>query len=154
LQSAQALFSGFYPETQRSNGSVDIINLFTEDIDDTNMYPNPNLCPRLGTVQQAAYASPGQNFLESHSNVIIHLSEFNAYWNKSLPFVAIVEKIIGASLSEVNFHNLFDCLMTHLCHDQPIPQGFTKDIIDQVYHIKYLFYNNTILYSIYIHCHL
>jgi len=119
IQSAESLFLGLYPTQERKNHESLIIDINTEDLVLTNMIENINTCPKVGDLKTEAEAS------QTYKN----------FWQNQQNFINQLSSIIGTAMTASTVLKLHDCVMVHLCHDLPIPNGLTDDVLDQLVYV-------------------
>eukprot|EP01039_Chlorochromonas_danica_P008062 gene8062-8892_t len=102
LMSGQILMHTFFNITEEV-----IVPWHTGDYDLDQIYPNSEVCPRLDTLEDSIYATPG--FVNENTSTEINqlTSQLNTifgdgYWT---------------------WYNVWDCVMTTVCTSRPLPDG-------------------------------
>jgi 2-phosphoxylose phosphatase len=92
------------------------VNLLTVDVDHDDMYPNPDICPRLNELTKQLHES--KDYQQHYESV-------------TAPLLAK----LGAALGTTNMtietaSNVFDCVHTHVCHNFSLPPALNTELVD------------------------
>jgi len=123
VMSAEALFWGLYPPNSASN-VADIVNIYTRDLARDIEFANPDVCPRVAQLEAEAYNS---------SNIKLYFQQI------VMPLVQQLAGILGVNVSDLGksqISELHDCTMAHVCHDAPLPPGYTLSLVAQLEKVK------------------
>lgn len=127
-ESGQALFSGLYPadtdqlaSVKLVPGQVPVVPFHVEDETTDTMTFNTKRCPALAEL----------------SARIVNSSAFTAHMQKvTLPLAARAAKAFGVPVplgwTDGGMNTKLDCLMTHRCHNMPMPASLTEDLFDAI----------------------
>lgn len=115
VMSAQIVLQSMF----KHSDDASIVNIHTGDYSLDQIYPNSKVCPRLDSVQQAAYSS--QEWIG------INTSDTMLTYNNSL------SAILGDG--SWSWYNLMDCFMTAVCTGRGVPEGaadlkMTQELFD------------------------
>ncbi|KAH3766485.1 counting factor 60 [Pelomyxa schiedti] len=113
-QTALAFYGGLYPSLPPGKPVTSLLNVFTMDRTYDDLSPNSNICPCVGILQDYARASP--EWQEHYQTVY-------------LPLQTQIEAILGAPIVLENIH---DCCVCMQCHNMTLPEGITKELLQQV----------------------
>lgn len=121
--SVESLIEGMFPPSASSSApsaSTRVIDLFTRDEQYDNILGNANLCPGMTQLQAEAVKSPA--FVEHVKQVS------NPLWTKFASMLGFTAPDALAGDSQ------WDCLLVHLCHEQPVPapMASAEDLFHQL----------------------
>ncbi|EGG17832.1 component of the counting factor complex [Cavenderia fasciculata] len=118
LQSAQSEINALYPpNTNGGVNPIDVLDIHTMDDYYENMYsPNAQLCPILNSLgNNATNSKPYQIFVQQTAQLRQQI--MSALKVKSFP----------------GFYNFMDLFFATQCHDLPLPNGITEEIVNATY---------------------
>ncbi|KAN0041333.1 hypothetical protein ACTFIV_003871 [Dictyostelium citrinum] len=121
IQSVQGHLTALFPPTTVASGSgIPIININTMDSYYENMTPNPVLCPELATLIANTTTTP----------------EWEEFVRNTTQLRNDVMETLGISVFP-GWSSLMDLFFATQCHDFPLPDGITQDMVTQVYEAAY-----------------
>ena len=114
--SVESLYTGLYPMTAAPDGTAEIVEMYTTEVDRAVMFPNTYLCPPLEQQMKEAYSSP----------------EFKQFFaQKAVPVLEAMSGALGFNVTLESAGSVFDCLHVHNCHSLQIPAGVTQELFDE-----------------------
>eukprot|EP00003_Mantamonas_plastica_P011280 TRINITY_DN2091_c0_g1_i4.p1 TRINITY_DN2091_c0_g1~~TRINITY_DN2091_c0_g1_i4.p1 ORF type:complete len:313 (-),score=79.47 TRINITY_DN2091_c0_g1_i4:57-995(-) len=117
IQSAQGLILGLFASGEQDSNDTPIINIKTRAQFKEHIFPNSRVCPKVQDLQNEAQSQ--QKYYDFQSNV----------W---YPVAQKLSSVLGMPMSQVSNGLIWDCVFWHVCHDQPLPSGFTDDVWKQL----------------------
>jgi len=141
LQSFMGNFAGLYPESKSSSvvsaldfirsDSTALIEVHSMDEYYENLWsPNYDLCPKLKEIE----------------NQLKSTSDWLQYQNKVRPLITQLQEIFNTT-EDIEFGALLDVLRCRQCHNYPLPNGITTELVEQIvdsatWEYYYLYTNN------------
>ena len=129
FNSAESLIDGLYPPAFRNSSKTEVIDIDTIEQETDNLYPTNN-CPKLNTLCANEEKTPA--WLQVLSRYEKLYKEFEKVWN--------VEEI-------PDWFVLFGAFESMVAHKIPLPQGVTKEMVEEVHNVSALqmglLYGNT-----------
>jgi len=119
LMSGQILVEALFPTTEDNSGDENVlVDWHTGDYDSDPIYPNSNICPRLGELQKEA----------------VNSKDFQAF-NNSVEAQEL-ERVMQDDLGGADWMHILDCQMTSICTGRPLPSvldDFVEDDDDSMF---------------------
>jgi len=126
VQSVQANFIGLYPGNVSAQSSVPVVDMYTMDLTQEDMFPNYNICPRGQDVYGKVVNEPA--YVKFEQGLATLRSQLATAFG-------ITEKTLPA------WSDIFDAFSVMTCYNIPYPKGITADQVKQVVSVANWEYN-------------
>jgi len=129
IQSAQANFLGFFPSSGAEQTEVPVVDMYTIDSQNENMYSNDGVCPRFSQLYDQVTSEPA----------------YAKYEQSKAALKQQIAQAFGVSTHELpDWSNLFDAFNVINCYNAALPHGITQQMINEVFEIANWEYNYTL----------